>query len=102
MTGKEFLKKRGVSRTAVLLTSIVHKDATHYRFDDGAEYQRGTSGKALMLCCGKWIESSTTNSQLETTYGIVSIASVRAALKEHRLQHGHNRQYSLLNSEAQQ
>ncbi|HBI1384562.1 TPA: hypothetical protein JI393_RS14365 [Acinetobacter baumannii] len=96
MTGQEFLKKRGASKTAIFLSCLGSKETTHVHGENGTEYQRGPDGMALMLCCKKWMPSQTTNSQLETLPPMVSVASIQAALKKERMLHSTNRQFSLL------
>ena len=96
MTGKEFLKKRGYQRTVILITSLIDDEAAYIHADHGHQYKRGQEGMALMHCCGQWIESKTTNFQLENHPAIVSIDSIRAAVEEYRLASRRDRQYSLL------
>ena len=98
MTGQDFLKKNGVSKTAIFLSCLSATEVSYVNADTGVEYMRGPSNKALMFCCGKWAESQTTNSQLETTPSIASIESIRIALKKERMENGHTCQYSLLGS----
>lgn len=96
MTGKEFLKKRGVNKTVIFLSCMRSKETSHVHGENGTEYKQGPNGKALMFCCDAWIDSERSNSQLETDPGIVSVAQIRAAVKYERLNNGHKRQYSLL------
>lgn len=94
MTGQEFLKKRGVSKTAIFLSCLGSKETTHIHGENGTEYQRGPDAYALMLCCGKWETSKRHNKHLETDPLMVSVESIRSSLKAAQI--NNKAQYSLL------
>lgn len=100
MTGQEFLKKRGLNKTVIFLSCMRSQETSHVHGENGTEYKQGPNGRALMLCCDKWVESGRVNSQLETDPHMVSVASIRAAVKRERMNNGHTRQYSLLTPPA--